>query len=235
MLNIGMLQCIAIYPYERDVFYREESDNCYSVEAFVLQYTTLELPFEITSSLIFGVMAAYAVDLERSGKMLFVLAFNCFCIVSCGESLGIMFCTLFSHVGFSVNVTSVMLSISTVLGGILSLNVPAVLQALNHLSPIKYSVSNLAPYAMRGQVFTCTLDQRLPSGQCPIETGEQVLMLYNQDDKNPAINVIALGIVAIGYRVLAYLLLRAVRSHGVWENIRTRFAKVSSPLAKPGA
>ncbi|EEP81993.1 conserved hypothetical protein [Uncinocarpus reesii 1704] len=224
---VGMLQCIAIYPSEREVFYREESDNCYSVEAFILQYTSLEVPFEIVSSLLFGIMAAFAVGLESSVKMFFLLAFNCFCIVSCGESLGIMFCTLFSHVGFSINITSVMLSISTVLGGVLSLNVPAVLQAFNHLSPIKYSVSNLAPYAMRGQTFTCTSDQRLPSGHCPIETGEQVLMLYNQDGKNPAINVMALALVAIGYRIVAYLLLKATRSHGMWENVRARLSKSS--------
>ncbi|KMU90335.1 ATP-binding cassette sub-family G member 5 [Coccidioides immitis H538.4] len=227
MYFVGMLQCIAIYPYERDVFYREESDNCYSVEAFILQYTSLELPFEIASSLIFGVVAAFAVRLESSVKMLFILAFNCFCIVSCGESLGIMFCTLFSHVGFSVNITSVLLSISTVLGGVLSLNVPAVLQAFNHLSPIKYSVSNLAPYAMTGQVFTCTDAQRLPNGNCPIETGEQVLMLYNQDDKNPAINVMALGLVAIGYRLVAYLLLKAMRSHGISKSIWIGLSKSS--------
>nr|KMM64532.1 ATP-binding cassette sub-family G member 8 [Coccidioides posadasii RMSCC 3488] len=227
MYFVGMLQCIAIYPYERDVFYREESDNCYSVEAFILQYTSLELPFEIASSLIFGVVAAFAVRLESSVKMLFILAFNCFCIVSCGESLGIMFCTLFSHVGFSVNITSVLLSISTVLGGVLSLNVPAVLQAFNHLSPIKYSVSNLAPYAMTGQVFTCTNAQRLPNGNCPIETGEQVLMLYNQDDKDPAINVMALGLVAIGYRLVAYLLLKAMRSHGISKSIWIGLSKSS--------
>ncbi|WEW60487.1 hypothetical protein PRK78_005974 [Emydomyces testavorans] len=228
MYFVGMLQCVAIFPAERDVFYREESDNCYSFEAFILQYTTLELPFEIGSSLIYGVIAAFAVDLDRSVKIFFILSFNCLCIVNCGESLGMIFCILFSHLGFSVNITSVMLSISTVLGGILSLNVPAVLQAFNHLSPVKYSVSNLAPYAMRGQVFTCTHDQRLPSGRCPIETGEQVLKLYNQDKKNPAINVMALGLVAIGYRIVAYLLLRAMRSHRVWGSVWVRLAKSSS-------
>jgi hypothetical protein len=33
------------------------------------------------------------------------------------------------------------------------LNVNDVLQALNHLSPIKYAIANLAPYSMHGQVF----------------------------------------------------------------------------------
>ncbi|RMJ24120.1 ABC transporter [Aspergillus sp. HF37] len=55
---VGVLQNIAIYPNERDVFYCEEADNCYSAESFMVQYTTLEIPFEIVSSLIFGILAA---------------------------------------------------------------------------------------------------------------------------------------------------------------------------------
>lgn len=88
-----MLQNVAIYPSERDVFYREEADNCYSAETFILQYTTLEVPFEIVSSLAFGAITAYAANLERTVKMFFISAFNCFCIINCGESVGIMFCT----------------------------------------------------------------------------------------------------------------------------------------------
>lgn len=221
MYFVGMLQNIAIYPYERDVFYREEGDNCYSVEAFMLQYTVLEVPFEITTSLIFGVMAAFAIGLERRAKMTFISAFNCFCITSCGESLGIMFCTLFDHVGFSVQVTSVMLSISMVMGGIMSPDIPDVLQGINYISPVMYSVSNMAPYTMKNRVFTCSDAQRLPDGSCPIETGEQVLNLYNQD-KNAAMHLMGLGLCAVAYRLAAYGLIKARRQHGLWDSIRTK-------------
>jgi ABC-type multidrug transport system permease subunit len=215
-----MLQNIAVYPTERDVFYREEADGCYSAETFIMQYTTLEVPFEIASSLVFGVVASYVVNLERTPLMLFICAFNCFCIINCGESVGIMFCTLFDHVGFSVNVTSVLLSISTILGGVLSLNVNSVLQGLNHLSPIKYAVANLAPYSMRNQHFTCTAAEMLPNGHCPIETGLQVLQLYNLDT-DPVWNVKALIIATISYRLVAYVLVKFLRCHGTWEKIRT--------------
>ena len=216
-----MLQNIAIYPYERDVFYREEGDNCYSVEAFMLQYTVLEVPFEIVTSLIFGIMAAFAIGLERSAKMTFISAFNCFCITSCGESLGIMFCTLFDHVGFSVQVTSVMLSISMVMGGIMSPDVPDVLRGINYISPVMYSVSNMAPYTMKDRVFTCSDAQRLPNGSCPIETGEQVLDLYNQD-KNAAMHIMGLGLCAVAYRLVAYALIKVRRRDGLWDAVRTK-------------
>ncbi|KXG48696.1 ABC-2 type transporter [Penicillium griseofulvum] len=215
----GMLQNIAIYPSERDVFYREEADNCYTASTFILSYTAIEIPFEIISSLIFGALAAFADNLQRTVTMFLISAFNCFCIISCGESVGIMFCTLFSHVGFAVNVTSILLSISTILGGVMSLNVNNVLQALNHLSPIKYAIANLAPYSMHGQVFHCSDAQRLANGTCPVDSGEQVLELYNLD-KNGPMNVMALGVCTIIYRLVAYAFIKVIRSHRLMEQWR---------------
>lgn len=87
---VGMLQNVAVYPVEKDVFYRENDDGTYGVEAFFLQYLTLEVPFEIGSSLMFAVLVCLAGGLPRTVQMFFVCFFNCFCIVSCGESLGIM-------------------------------------------------------------------------------------------------------------------------------------------------
>ncbi|KAJ5103718.1 ABC-2 type transporter [Penicillium argentinense] len=216
---VGMLQNIAIYPNERDVFYREEADNCYSAETFILSYTTIEVPFEIASALLFGVLAAYADNLKRSVQMFLISSFNCFCIISCGESVGIMFCTLFSHVGFAVNVTSILLSISTILGGVMSLNVNDVLQGINHLSPIKYAIANLAPYSLHGQQFYCSASQRLANGKCPIETGDQILDLYNLNKSGP-MNIMALGVCTIIYRFVAYAFLRAMRSHRLMERWR---------------
>ncbi|KAH8423957.1 putative ABC efflux transporter [Aspergillus melleus] len=200
---VGMLQNIAIYPSERDVFYREAQDNCYATTTFLVQYTTLEIPFEILSSLIFGVLAAYADNLARTPQMFLIASFNCFCIINCGESLGIMFCTLFSHVGFAVNITSTLLSIATILGGVMSLDVNVVLKGVNYLSPVKYLVANIAVYGMRDQTFHCTPAQLLGDGTCPIESGEQVLKLYGLDG-NGALNVLGLGVCVVVYRAIAW-------------------------------
>jgi hypothetical protein len=87
---VGMLQNVAVYPNEKDVFYRENDDGTYGVEAFFAQYLTLEVPLEVISSFIFAVFTDLAVGLPRTPLMFFICFFNCFCIVSCGESLGIM-------------------------------------------------------------------------------------------------------------------------------------------------
>jgi ABC-2 type transporter len=207
-----MLQNIAVYPMERDTFYRENADGCYTTSTFLLSYTLLEIPFTALASLLFGSLAAFAINLKRTYSFFLIASLNCFCVVNCGESIGIMFCTIFpSHVGFSLNVTSVLLTISTVMAGIMSLNIPGVLQALNYLSPLKYQVANMAAYSMHGRKFTCKLSQKV-NGECPISTGEQVLELYNLD-KNPGMNLMALVITTVVYRVVAYAVLKVARMH----------------------
>ncbi|KAI9816598.1 MAG: hypothetical protein M1827_001730 [Pycnora praestabilis] len=213
---VGMLQNVAIYPVEKAVFEREYDDRAYSVEAFFLQYLTNEVPFEIITALLFAVLVVMAAGLPRTATMLFVTAFNAFCIVSCGESLGIVFNTIFNHTGFAVNVISVILSLATLMAGVVSLQVPTFLSAFNHLSPLLWSLGNLAPYSLRDQKFTCTDYQRLANGQCPINTGQDVLILYGLN-KNAGLNLLALGLCAIIYRGVAYLLLKAMKTH--WRSL----------------
>ena len=212
---VGMLQNVAVYPDEKAVFYREHDDNAYSVEAFFLQYTLAEIPFEIITCLLFAVLTVLAAGLHRTASLFFIVAFNAFAIVSCGESVGIIFNTLFNHTGFAVNVTSVVLSIAQIMGGVISLHVPSFLQAFNHLSPIKWAIGNLAPYTLAGVHFSCTQDQQLPNGQCPITDGKDVLNLYNLNG-NAGLNLMAVGICAVVYRILAYLILKAKRTRWAW-------------------
>ncbi|KAI0486722.1 P-loop containing nucleoside triphosphate hydrolase protein [Xylaria cf. heliscus] len=213
---VGMLQNVAVYPAEREVFYREDDDAVYSVEAFLATYTVLELPFEIMSCLVFGVLADFAVGLPRTAELYFVLVFCAFGIVSCGESLGIMFNTLFNHTGFAVNIISILLSVSQVIAGIISIDMPRVFTIFNYLSPTKYAVAALAWFSLNGVTFTCDDLQRLPNGRCTIETGEEVIALYGLDTDGVR-NLIALAGTVLVYRLVAWLLLRLVRTR--WESV----------------
>jgi hypothetical protein len=116
------------------------------------------------------------------------------------------------------------------MSGVLSINMPGFLQGVNYLSPMSYVTRNLVPYSLRHMTFTCTAEQRLPDGSCPITTGKQVLDLYALDT-NPAINIMALGICTLVYRLLAYALLKGMRMHWGGNKIR----KAGRPNANPGA
>ncbi|KAI1489856.1 ABC transporter [Biscogniauxia mediterranea] len=216
---VGMLQNVALYPAEREVFYREDDDAVYSVEAFLATYTVLEVPFEIFSCLLFGILADFAVGFPRTAELYFVLVFNCFGIVSCGESLGIMFNTLFNHTGFAVNVISILLSVAQIMAGILSIDMPTLFRVFNYLSPLKYATAALASFSLRGVTFTCNDSQRLPDGSCAIETGEQVLDLYKLN-VDGVVNLIALAATVVIYRLIAWAMLRLARTR--WKSVVER-------------
>jgi hypothetical protein len=112
------------------------------------------------------------------------------------------------------------------MSGILSINMPVFLTGVNYLSPIRYIIRNLAPYSLRDITFTCNDSQRLPNGECTISTGQQVLQLYDLDT-NPGINLMALGVCTLVYRLLAYLLLKAMRTH--WPDLKRRRDNQSLP------
>ncbi|KAK6953642.1 hypothetical protein Daesc_005947 [Daldinia eschscholtzii] len=213
---VGMLQNVAVYPAEREVFYREDDDAVYSVEAFLSTYTLLEVPFEIAACLLFGILADFAVGFPRTAEMYFVWVFSCFGVVSCGESLGIMFNTLFNHTGFAVNLISILLSVAQIMAGIMSINMPKLFKIFNYISPLKYATAVLSPYTLRGVKFTCDDAQRLPDGRCTIETGEQVLDLYKLN-VDPIVNIGALAATIVVYRLVAWLLLRLVRTR--WKSV----------------
>ncbi|KAK7415722.1 hypothetical protein QQX98_005635 [Neonectria punicea] len=204
---IGMLTNAAIYPDERDVAYREIEDGAYGVDAFLSSYTIVEFPFEVINSFFFGVLAVFAVGLPHTAATFFVASFACFSGLSCGESLGIMFNTLFSHTGFAINLMGVFLALANSMAGILSLNMPSLFEALNYLSPIRYQVRSVAYYSMRGLEFECKFDD----GSCPITTGDEALKLY-EFDEDPLVSILGMAGCVVGYRLLAWILLRVARN-----------------------
>jgi hypothetical protein len=111
------------------------------------------------------------------------------------------------------------------MSGVLSTHMPSFLQGVNYLSPIRYAIRNLAPYSLRNIMFTCSQEQRLPNGECTITTGMEVLRLYNLDT-NPAMNIMALGVCTLIYRLLAYGMLKAMRAH--WGDWRGRKAELAN-------
>ncbi|KAH7143644.1 P-loop containing nucleoside triphosphate hydrolase protein [Dactylonectria macrodidyma] len=219
---VGMLQNVAVYPNERDVFYREDDDGVYGVEAFLASYTILEVPFEIISCLVFGVLGCIAVGLPRTVTMYFVTVFACFGVVSCGESLGIMFNTLFGHAGFAIQIMGIFLSVANTMVGVLSIDMPRLYTSFNYLSPLRYAARAVAPYSLRGVEFTCTDSQKLSNGDCPIQTGQDVLELYKLDE-DPVINVAILAVCIVVYRLLAWGVVRMMRTH--WKGRKTKEVK----------
>ena len=202
---VGMLNNMAVYPYERSVFYGEYDDNVYGVLPFFLVYTALEIPFEILTSFLFAIFLAVIPGLPRTVEMVLATVYCTFVTVHCGESIGIIFNTLFTHEGFTVNIVSVIISTGTMMGGIMSLTMPAVLKGINWISPTKYSNSIMVNLAFKDLQITCS-----DSTMCQFTTGEQVLEQYFlKANFIPYFG--ALAIIVVVYRLIALTVLKINR------------------------
>ena len=203
---IGMLTNAAVYPDERDLARRETEDAAYAIDSFLAAYTTVEVPFEVASSLFFGLLSVFAVGFPGDGATYLAASLACFTGLSCGESLGIIFHTLFpTSAGFAINLMGVLLVVANTIAGILVIDMPSVFVAMNYLSPIRYQVRGLAYYTLRGVVFDCPFEE----GSCPIRSGEEALELYGFDG-NPLVSIGGMVACVFVYRLIAWLVLRVV-------------------------
>lgn len=207
---VGMLNNMAIYPADRDVFYREYDDGVYGVLPFFLTYTAIELPFELCTSMIFSALAYMVPGLKRTAGLFFAASYSAVVIVNCGESIGIIFNTLFLHEGFAVNIISVLLSIGSMMAGIMSLNMPPVLKAFNWLSPLKYAAGVISNIAFEGVKFSCEGQVKDATGNCLLNSGEAVMNNYGLKI-SVKVYLGALIVCLVLYRLVAFTVLKLDR------------------------
>jgi hypothetical protein len=237
---VGLLQNVGQYPLERDAFYRvrrtifvapfAEPSTGIRRQGILCQLVLLRIPDprDTIRDRLGSLVLPSARCCEPAANRVDVFSYRLvsFCMVSCGESLGIVFNTLIiDSTGFALNITSSLLSIAIIMAGEpflsqISSFVPEmrvsryliyryarVLQGANYISPGKYAAASMSIKAFTDFEFTCTDAQRLPDGSCPIQTGQQVLDLFNYHT-SLASNIGALVAVTVAYRLIAYAVLR---------------------------
>ncbi|KAK9448298.1 P-loop containing nucleoside triphosphate hydrolase protein [Limtongia smithiae] len=207
---IGMLNNLAVYPSERDIFYREHDDGVYGVLPFVVNYLIFELPTEILNGLIFSALMVMVTGMHRDVGVFFVVAYGTLTIVNCGESIGIVFNTMFRTTGFAATMTSLVLTIGATMNGLFSLEMMGFLRGINYINPLKYSMTVILNYALDGLHFTCSDAVRLSDGSCPFDTGEELLKEYGVNVNKKGFLWAMFGCI-MGYRLVACLFLKLVR------------------------
>lgn len=176
----GLLNNVFSYPTERNLFYQEYKDGIYGVLEFQLAYFFNEVVIELVLCIFFAVMIVFVVGLPRNPGMFFSMIFTGFVSVNCGESLGILINSLFSHEGLAVNLLTVLITLAIFMGGTMSLHMPVFFKAWNYINPMKYAVGICAKLGLANQLFSCA------TGDCTLRTGDEVLRYYNMDNNLPA-------------------------------------------------
>ncbi|CCH42710.1 Pleiotropic drug resistance protein [Wickerhamomyces ciferrii] len=195
----GMISNLTVFPIEKSTFYQEYEDNTYNPLTFMICYFLNEIPFETVTSFIFSIFIVLVIGLPRTGGMFFTMVYMCFAIINCGESVGMMFTTIFDHLGIAVNFVANLMIVALFLAGTMSINMPVLFKAFNYISPLKYVVLAIADLSFSGQTFKCSDG----SNSCSLRTGEEVMNQYKFNSK-VYVNFIAVAVVLVLYRLVAY-------------------------------
>ncbi|KAG0031880.1 hypothetical protein BGZ81_000393 [Podila clonocystis] len=202
----GMLNNVAMYPFERDIAYREISDGGYSSTSFFFSFLVNELPLEMVGSLGVTLFMLVLTRMQTTVLTFFSFWVIMFGYINTGESIGIAFSTLVSHAGLNIAVMSAVIAIFSYMTGFMSLNIPEFLKVINHISLFKYGSLVMTRNEFDGLVFDCTQEQ-VRTGACPYPTGEAALALlkFNGVDWNLYMGLFVAVVVA--YRLVAWLVL----------------------------
>jgi hypothetical protein len=216
VLFIGLLNCVAVFPAERDLLYSEFSDRAYEMEPFFVAYNLIELPLEIISAFLYTICVMFLVGLNFSLTSFFCMVLAIFALVNVGESIGIAFCSFVNNVGFSVSLTNSVLGVFTVMSGILSAQMPVFLDRFNRISPVPYFARLLLINEFESsKTFSCTVEE-IESQNCIYRSGSDVLRLLTSGDdvfkfeyEQFGFYIIVGCILTVVYRILSYLILKA--------------------------
>lgn len=199
----GLVNNIALYPLERDVFHQEYKDGTYSPFVFSLAYYFVELPFEIIPSVIFSVLVVFGIGLPRTAGMFFAMFWSSVVCLNTGESLGMIFNSLITHISAATNILANLFMIVIFMAGTMSLQMPSLFRGLNYLNPIKYVMQVIVNMSFHNQKFNCGSEI-----DCLMDTGEAVLKQYRLSARiGPAFG--ALTACFVIYRLIAVFFIYA--------------------------
>lgn len=197
----GMLNGLANFYPERDVFFRERQDaTAYSAQSFVLAYTVAEVPTEIVSALIYTLLSwGLGLNLANFGNfMLYWLV--CTCFLFTGECISMLFGAFIYQPGFAVSLMSTTITIMAIMSGFLVTDLQNPFPALNFFSVLRYGSSILAIGEFDGLTLTCT-DEQLISVEmvpiCPVTVGNQVLEVLNFKPEFRHWDIIAMVVLCV--------------------------------------
>ncbi|KAI9099904.1 P-loop containing nucleoside triphosphate hydrolase protein [Phlyctochytrium arcticum] len=209
LIFIGMLNCIAVFPREINLMRLEYRDNIYGVTSFFVSYLVNEVPFEIVTSILYTMLAVYAIGLQTGVSRVLSYCYVTFCLINTGESIGIAFCALVQSIGFSVQVMSTFISLQVMMSGFLSVKMPGFLDKINYASIARWMARLTAKQEFEGLQFSCT-EADVQGGTCYYRTGDDAMALlgFENTDREWRLALIMIAVLTVAMRGVAWLVLK---------------------------
>lgn len=200
----AVFQAIFVFPKERVMLAKERSSGMYRLSSYFFALTLGELPMELVLPTAFFTIVYWMAGLRPTAEAffsgLFVLLFNVICAQGLGLALG---ASIMAEKKASTLGSVIMLTF-TVTSGFYVQHVPKYISWIKYLSITQYIYKLLlvTQYNVEGETYRCE-----PDKTCLVKDHP---MLKTVGTNGIGISVLALLIMVVGYRMIAYLALMRI-------------------------
>eukprot|EP01080_Neovahlkampfia_damariscottae_P012084 gene12084-5577_t len=200
---------LQVFHLEKVVFLRERASKTYRVGSYYIAKTLAEIPSIIIFPLIFGTISYWLVGFKPTAEAFFTFLVVLISLSFCAQALGLLLSAGTPSPDVAMAVAPVLITILMLFGGFYLNpdNMDPWVIWIYYISLFRYSFQALVINEFTDQTFNC-LDSELVSGNCPITTGQQVLINRSMEHMNVWLNILTLWGIFFALRVLGYLVIR---------------------------
>ncbi|KAL3872733.1 hypothetical protein ACJMK2_035937 [Sinanodonta woodiana] len=155
---IGLLNAVALFPVQRNIFYRECRDGLYSIATFLIAYTVHIFPFLVLSTIIFSSIIYWVTGLYPTAERFGLYTATIFFLQLWGETLTVLFLGIFLDPNLANSTTALIQTAAAVIASGLLKNVATLVKPLEWLSwgfIHKYSGEILIANEFQDLEFSC--------------------------------------------------------------------------------
>ncbi|XP_010556399.1 PREDICTED: ABC transporter G family member 21-like [Tarenaya hassleriana] len=198
-----LFNAIFTFPQERPMLVKERSSGMYRLSSYYIARTVGDLPMELILPTIFVTISYWMGGLKPSPTTFLLTLLIVLYNVLVAQAVGLAMGAILMDVKQATTLSSVTMLVFLLAGGYYIQHIPGFIAWLKYISFSHYCYKLLVGVQYTGnEVYECGLGLR-----CRVMDYEGIrnLMIGNN---NMMWDVLALGIMLVGYRVLAYLALR---------------------------
>lgn len=210
LLFVGQLNAIAMFPGERNVFYRERIDGLYGTTTFMLSYMSIEIPLDLISVAGCSCLTYFVIGLSLEDAWRFFVFYGvALAFLFTGETVGLFLCSLFYDVGIANMLSAVMFSLFLLMSGYFrgASSLPYPLRYANYGLITYYGAEVLAVNEFHELDLDCEPSQAV-NGTCTYANGDAVIDSLNFDVDRLWPYFGAIWALTIIYRFVAFMTLK---------------------------
>ncbi|XXG71732.1 hypothetical protein AAC387_Pa07g0991 [Persea americana] len=198
-----LFQAIFTFPQERAVLTKERSSGMYRLSSYFMARMAGDMPMELVLPTCFVTITYWMAGLQPTAASYFMTLFVLLFSVVVAEGLGLALGALVMDLKSATTLGSVIMLSFMLAGGYYVQHVPAFIAWVKYISISHYSYKLLlASQYSAGEMYPCGSSSRCPVSEFPS------IKLVGFD--HVAISIIALLIMTVGYRLIAYFALMRV-------------------------